>query len=141
MARWAPRGQQPKLATTGRKHHISLIGATTRDHSIYHFMMDRIVNARVFCRFLEEIHRKLRHYKRIYLVVDNVSFHRSRMVRAFAASLIGPELILLYQLAYSPDLNPIERVWKRIREKYTHNRIFSSFRLESVLSSVSILGI
>jgi len=33
---------------------------------------------------------------------------------------------LLFLPPYSPELNPIEHVWDELREKYFHNRVFSS---------------
>ncbi len=27
---------------------------------------------------------------------------------------------------YSPELNPVENIWEEVREKYFHNRVFSS---------------
>jgi len=29
---------------------------------------------------------------------------------------------------YSPELNPVEHVWDALREKYFHNRVFSSLK-------------
>ena len=41
--------------------------------------------------------------------------------------LIIPENIrLIPQPAYSPELNPVEHIWDELREKYFHNRCFSS---------------
>jgi DDE superfamily endonuclease len=36
---------------------------------------------------------------------------------------------LIAQPAYSPELNPVEHIWDELREKYFHNRIFSSLEL------------
>jgi transposase len=33
---------------------------------------------------------------------------------------------LIFQPAYSPEVNPVEHLWEDPREKYLHNRIFSS---------------
>ncbi len=41
--------------------------------------------------------------------------------------LIIPENIrLIPQPVYSPELNPVEHIWDELREKYFHNRFFSS---------------
>ncbi|WP_420917151.1 transposase [Dictyobacter halimunensis] len=38
-----------------------------------------------------------------------------------------PENIrLIFQPAYSPEVNPVEHLWEELREKYLHNRVFSS---------------
>jgi len=33
---------------------------------------------------------------------------------------------LIFQPAYSPEVNPVEHLWEEVREKYLHNRIFPS---------------
>jgi len=50
--------------------------------------------------------------KRIMIILDNFSSHRSQMVRDFSAQN-GIELIFLPP--YSPDLNPIEQIWRAVR--------------------------
>lgn len=106
-ARWAPRGQQPKLPTSGRKQHISVIGAISRDRKHSHFTLAQRVTSEVFCQFLTEVHRTFRGYRKIYLILDNVSFHRSQRVALLARTFIDPEVRLIFQPSYSPDLNPI----------------------------------
>ena len=52
----------------------------------------------------------------VYIILDGAPWHRSRKVAAAAAQL-GFNLIRLP--AYSPDLNPIEGLWKWMREEVT----------------------
>jgi putative transposase len=51
-------------------------------------------------------------YKAIILILDNFKTHLSRMVREEARRL---GIRLLYLPPYSPDLNPIEFIWKSIK--------------------------
>jgi transposase len=63
--------------------------------------------------------------KKLVLVVDNSSTHKSRKVIEFLEE--HKELIeLLYLPPYSPDLNPVERVWKHMRYHITHNIYFET---------------
>lgn len=52
----------------------------------------------------------------VYIILDGAPWHRSQKVAAAAVQL-GFTLIRLP--AYSPDLNPIEGLWKWIREEVT----------------------
>jgi transposase len=54
--------------------------------------------------------------KSVYLVLDGAPWHRSKKVVTAAAKL-GYTLVRLP--AYSPDLNPIEGLWKWMREEVT----------------------
>ncbi len=62
--------------------------------------------------FLRQVKEMNRAYKVIVLVWDNFASHRSRQVRATADQL---GLRLVYLLPYSPDLNPIEQIWRGIK--------------------------
>lgn len=68
-------------------------------------------------------------YKRVIVVWDNVSSHKTEEVREHA-KMIGIELVNLP--VYSPDLNPIEYVWKGVRRRIAESGIIRS-REEMVL--------
>ena len=54
------------------------------------------------------------------LILDRAPWHRSK-------KLDVPDNIRLELLPpYSPKLNPVERLWKWLRQEATHNRIFES---------------
>jgi len=55
--------------------------------------------------------------------VDGAGWHH-------AHDLVIPEHIrLIEQPPYSPEVNPVEHIWDELREKYFHNRTFSSLAL------------
>lgn len=56
--------------------------------------------------------------RQLVIIWDGASWHRSQLVQA-AAQQLGIELVQLP--GYSPDLNPIERLWQWMREEVTHN--------------------
>ena len=91
-------------------------------------------NGETFWAFLKELRRVSCHAgRRVVLIIDNVKYHHARLhagwreksKRRFALEFMPP---------YSPELNPIERVWKLTRRKATHNRYFAS--LGEVIHSV-----
>jgi transposase-like protein len=61
----------------------------------------------------------------IVMQVDQAGWHRSREL------VIPDNMRLIQQPAYSPEVNPVEHLWEELREKYFHNRIFSSLDLLS----------
>jgi transposase len=75
----------------------------------------------MFARHLEDV---VAAYpgKRIVMVVDNAPWHRGTAVNEVLAR---HPLLQLYRLpSYSPQLNVIERFWKLLRRRATHNRLF-----------------
>lgn len=63
--------------------------------------------------FLYEIRGK-NPEKTIVLIWDNAKAHWSRLVRRTAQLL---DIILVFLPPYSPDLNPIEYIWKSIKKE------------------------
>ncbi|MDD5035773.1 MAG: transposase [Methylococcaceae bacterium] len=62
---------------------------------------------------------------KILLICDNASFHKAKGFTAWAEGH-STGLRLEFLPAYSPDFNPIERLWRWIKTEYTHNRCGSS---------------
>lgn len=59
--------------------------------------------------------------RKIVMVVDNVKYHHAKRLKPILHKY-KDRIELVYLPAYSPDLNPIERVWWYMRKKISHNR-------------------
>jgi transposase len=62
------------------------------------------------------------HYSkyRIVLILDKAGWHTSSGLE------LPANLHLMHLPPYSPELNPVEMLWREIRRKYFHNKIFST---------------
>jgi transposase len=63
--------------------------------------------------------------KKILLVLDNARYHHALLLQPWLESM-SDILELFFLPAYSPDLNPIEMLWKKTRRAVTHNRYFEN---------------
>jgi transposase len=63
-------------------------------------------------------------HKRVVLVIDHAPWHAGEVVRQALAD--HPHLELARLPSYSPQLNVIERFWKLLRRRATHNRLFDT---------------
>jgi transposase len=61
-------------------------------------------------------------YPEVVLLMDNAPWHRGKPIEAALAE--SPHSKFKRLPSYSPQLNPIERFWKRLRRRATHNRLF-----------------
>ena len=59
---------------------------------------------------------------RVVVLIGNAPWHRGRPIDEALRG--NPHLELKRLPAYSPQLNPIERFWKAVRRRATHNRLF-----------------
>jgi transposase len=82
-----------------------------------------------FCQFLTTV-RNSNPINRICLVLDNFPTHKARGVREKACEL---NIELIYLPPYSPDLNPIEYLWKSIK------RLISISKIESKQELIEIV--
>jgi putative transposase len=70
-------------------------------------------------------------YKSVIIVIDNFASHRSKLVRDKAKEL---GLFLVYLPPYSPDLNPIEFIWKSIKRILSTSSIRDECDMRRVIS-------
>ena len=64
-----------------------------------------------------KLHEKLGKEKRIVLIADNYAVHRATLVKE-ACEILNIKIVLLP--SNSPQLNPIEQVWKSIKKYLSH---------------------
>jgi transposase len=141
----------PTLAATlGVKGHRPLVGTRDCKDLLYVLAVVNLVSAAVHANTLESpkdpkkrtgksktrrlqeaFAAHLRHVGRVYpqqrhprvvLVIDNAPWHRGQPIDA--ALRENPHLEFKRLPSYSPQLNPIERLWKKLRRRATHNRLF-----------------
>jgi DDE superfamily endonuclease len=63
-------------------------------------------------------------YAEVVITIDNAPWHRGAGVEEVLAA--HPQLRLYRLPSYSPQLNVIERFWRVLRRRATHNRVFAS---------------
>jgi transposase len=63
-------------------------------------------------------------YPRVVILIDNAPWHAGGLVKEALAD--NPQLTLKRLPSYSPQLNVIERFWKLLRRRATHNRLFDT---------------
>jgi transposase len=61
-------------------------------------------------------------YPEVVLLIDNAPWHAGKPITEALAE--NPHLRFKRLPSYSPQLNPVERFWKVLRRRATHNRLF-----------------
>ena len=91
-------------------------------------------NAMTTWSFLRELRQcSRRAERRVVVITDNARYHHAKLHADWRTEQ-RPEFTLSYLPPYSPDLNPIERVWKLTRRLCLHNRYFPT--LAAVVAAV-----
>lgn len=89
-------------------------------------------NARSFKAFLVKILYEYRFKKKIIVVLDNVKYHHAKVLKPFLKNH-QEQLELIFLPPYSPDFNPMERVWWYMRKKITHHRYCQSLEERKIV--------
>jgi transposase len=139
-------------ATLGVKGHRPTVGTRDCKDLLYAFAVVDVVTASLHCNTMESPARAkrttgksktrrmqeafaahLRHIARLYpadrdkrvvLIIDNAPWHRGEPIDEALAD--HPHLEFYRLPSYSPQLNVIERFWRVLRRRATHNRLFES---------------
>jgi transposase len=122
---WAPKGQQPVIKTSGSRKGYKVFGLI--EYFTGKFLAkghEGKLNAETYQEFLKEVMKKTR--KHIILIQDGASYHTCEEMQIFFYE--HKDRITVYQLpVYSPDYNPIEKLWKKVKQAGVHLCYFPTF--------------
>lgn len=113
---WMKKGEQRRIpAGHGASPPVHIFGAlNSRDNTIVAtFAAKR--NGEGFIGWLEHLLYDVYPQQTVYLVLDNASFHKSAAVQATYA-LFEERLVIFWLPTYAPQLNPIERYWRHLKQ-------------------------
>jgi putative transposase len=118
---WSKRGVQPKICQPQRKKERKTIFGCVCPHTgelVTH--VAETGNTVTFFSFLLIVSQAFPE-KKVYMVLDNVKFHHAKRLQPILKRY-KHRMELIFLPPYSPDLNPVERVWWLMRKQITHNR-------------------
>lgn len=132
-AKWALRGSEPKVMSKPGKQNVSYSGYLIPDTG------ELIVTKPTWFNY-ETVIESFRHFllevslpvgKRFCMVLDNAPWHKKAIRLIWKEKRpeyadIRDKMTYINLPPYSPDLNPIEQVWRITRREVTHNRYFLS---------------
>lgn len=122
---WAPVGQQPVVHTSGSRKGYKVFGLI--DYFTGKFFAkghEGKLNADSYIDFLQSVLSKTR--KHIILIQDGAPYHKGKKIEAFLEK--HQHRLTVFTLpSYSPDFNPIEMLWKKIKISGTHLTYFPTF--------------
>jgi transposase len=128
-----PEEKDPILLHAPTRKSVACFGAVSLRAGKLVTAFEPRFNAESFQGFLEHLLKHRSPGKRLILVLDNAKYHHARALQPWLRQH-RKVLTLLFLPPYSPELNPIERVWKLTRRLATHNRHFPT--LNDVVNAV-----
>lgn len=125
---WCRRGEPAEIETPGRNQKRYLAGALNVDTGNFVFVEGEDKRSSLFIALLQAVRRAYRSFRRIHLLVDNYSIHKSGITRQALEEMSG-RIRLHFLPGYSPEYNPVERVWQQLHDTITRNHRFPTMEL------------
>lgn len=123
-AMWIPpEVKDPIVLHAPTKKSISLFGAVNLSTGRMVYCVSPVFNAVAFFDYIKMLSKRAGKNKNIFVILDNARYHHAVMLKPWLKKMKN-RINLFFLPAYSPDLNPIERVWKLARRRCTHNQFF-----------------
>jgi len=121
---WIKKGIRKEIpANTGRKR-LNLSGAIdVITHKIV-IHEDKTLNAEATIRFFQKIEKAYPSKATVHVFCDNAPYYRNKIVKQY---LETSKVVLHFLPPYSPNLNPIERLWKWLKERVIYNTYYEDF--------------
>lgn len=120
---WISKGKNKQIRTTASRTRLNITGAVELGTMQIVYKDYKTINSENIINFLQLLKTSHQQAPHIHVILDQSGYHRSREV----AKYVRENNITLHFLPpYSPNLNPIERLWKVMNEHSRNNVFFAS---------------
>lgn len=121
---WIRKGTEKLIPSNTGRSRLNLTGAIDIISHKVVVQEDKMLNATATIEFLKRLEYSLSDKSRIHVFCDNARYYRNKNVKAY---LKDSRIQLHFLPPYSPNLNPIERLWKWMKETVTYNTYYDGF--------------
>lgn len=123
---WAPIGEQPKIKTSGKRKGYKVFGLIEFFTGKFFYRgQEGRLDSEAYIAFLRQVLAQTGN-RHLVIIQDGAKYHTSAATQAFFKEQAGR--LTVFQLpTYSPDYNPIEKLWKKIKSQDTHLHHFPTF--------------
>ena len=130
-----PETRDPVLRHYPTRRSVGYYGAVRLRDGRFVFQREMTkFNAETCFEFLRQLRRRSgAEQRQVVVILDNAAYHHARLHKEWRLRNMD-RFRLEFLPPYSPELNPIERVWKFTRRQCLHNRYFPT--LERVVDAV-----
>src|SRR6478752_110333 len=122
---WIKQGQDKPIETTGGRKRVNLMGVLNLETMRFGYQEFSTINGKAAVEFLKLIEKMYPRAKKIHLIWDRAGYHTCQEVQEY---LKTSRVKVHYLPPRSPNLNPIERLWKIMHEYVSYNQVYEKFR-------------
>jgi transposase len=120
---WIRKGKDKLIPTTASRTRVNLFGSINLNDMSVTIDQYQTINSASLEKHFAKLQSKYNDKKIINLILDRGAYNISK---ATAEAAKKHNIKIIHLPAYSPNLNPIERLWKVMNEHVRNNRFFAS---------------
>jgi len=120
---WIRKGKDKTISTTASRTRINLMGAINLENMQVDIEKYETINSESMIEFFDLLKQSYSNAPRIHIILDRGPYNISALTHKSAKE---KNIVIHLLPAYSPNLNPIERLWKVMNEYSRNNKVFSS---------------
>ena len=121
---WIRKGTDKLVPSNTGRSRLNLTGAVDIISHEVVVQEDTVLNAESTIRFFDKLQKAMPDKVRVHVFCDNARYYRNKDVRAYLES---SRVKLHFLPPYSPNLNPVERLWKWMKEVVVYNTYYEEF--------------
>ena len=121
---WIRRGERKEISTNTGRQRVNLSGAIDILTRRVFIREDEALNATSTIGFLKMLEKSYPDAQKIHVFCDNARYYKNKDVMVYLAT---SKIQMHFLPPYSPNLNPIERLWKFMNEHVLYNRYYEKF--------------
>lgn len=116
---WAERGTRPSAPKQTAYGNLHVLTAVCPRTGRAEGLVSPKLNTGVVQTFLDQLSATIPRRAHVVLVWDGAGYHS-----ASRALVVPPNITPITLPPYSPELNPVERLWLYLRQRYWSNRVY-----------------
>lgn len=120
---WIRKGTNKPIATTASRTRLNLLGSINLECMEVTIADHETIDSKAMGKHFKSLRERYPKAPKIHVIADQGPYNTSSETRKFANQY---GIVLHFLPPYSPNLNPIERLWKVMNEHARNNRVFKS---------------
>ena len=132
---WSKKGTKIENIIKETRIRYSLILAINCNKIIHKQIVKGSANGEIFLKFIKDLINKMHKGDNKYILLDNAKIHHYGKIKEFINK--EPKIKLIYNLPYTPETNPIERVFNDVKRNLRKNKINKNNIIDKINTSLN----
>jgi transposase len=118
---WAERGSRPTVVKQTSYEWVYLFAAVEPTSGENVALLAPRADTAIMNVFLQMLSEELQSPDHVVLIMDQAGWHKAKALQ------VPDNITILYLPPYSPELNPVERLWAYLRSHHLANRAYRDY--------------